>query len=76
MRDLTKEYLAYTKDLLEPFLMHLLRCFILTGAVMGMLGCQKKPHDGTLLNVSYDPTRELYGDFNTSFARHWKKTQH
>ncbi|MCU0976294.1 MAG: sulfate ABC transporter substrate-binding protein [Steroidobacteraceae bacterium] len=26
----------------------------------------------TLLNVSYDPTRELYEDFNKAFARHWK----
>jgi len=26
----------------------------------------------TLLNVSYDPTRELYEDFNKSFAAHWK----
>ncbi|HYH45898.1 MAG TPA: sulfate ABC transporter substrate-binding protein [Thermoanaerobaculia bacterium] len=25
-----------------------------------------------LLNVSYDPTRELYQDFNAAFARHWK----
>jgi sulfate transport system substrate-binding protein len=25
----------------------------------------------TLLNVSYDPTRELYADFNLAFARHW-----
>jgi sulfate/thiosulfate transport system substrate-binding protein len=28
--------------------------------------------DITLLNVSYDPTRELYQDFNKAFARHWK----
>lgn len=28
----------------------------------------------TLLNVSYDPTRELYQDFNKAFATHWKKT--
>ena len=27
----------------------------------------------TLLNVSYDPTRELYQDFNKAFAEHWKK---
>lgn len=27
----------------------------------------------TLLNVSYDPTRELYQDFNKAFAAHWKK---
>src|SRR5581483_7924787 len=28
--------------------------------------------DITLLNVSYDPTRELYQDYNTAFAKHWK----
>jgi sulfate transport system substrate-binding protein len=28
----------------------------------------------TLLNVSYDPTRELYQDINSSFASHWKRT--
>jgi sulfate transport system substrate-binding protein len=28
--------------------------------------------DVTLLNVSYDPTRELYQDFNTAFAKQWK----
>jgi len=27
----------------------------------------------TLLNVSYDPTRELYQDFNKVFTEHWKK---
>ena len=27
----------------------------------------------TLLNVSYDPTRELYQDFNAAFARYWKE---
>ena len=26
----------------------------------------------TLLNVSYDPTRELYVEFNQAFAKHWK----
>ncbi len=26
----------------------------------------------TLLNVSYDPTRELYQEFNSAFARHWQ----
>jgi sulfate/thiosulfate transport system substrate-binding protein len=28
--------------------------------------------DLTLLNVSYDPTRELYQDYNAAFARQWK----
>src|SRR3546814_3859002 len=27
----------------------------------------------TLLNVSYDPTRELYQEFNEAFAAHWKE---
>ena len=25
-----------------------------------------------LLNVSYDPTRELYAEYNAAFAKHWK----
>ena len=30
------------------------------------------PAKVTLLNVSYDPTRELYQDFNAAFAKQWK----
>ena len=26
----------------------------------------------TLLNVSYDPTRELYKDINVAYAKYWK----
>ena len=26
----------------------------------------------TLLNVSYDPTREFYADYNAAFAKYWK----
>ncbi|HZI93182.1 MAG TPA: sulfate ABC transporter substrate-binding protein [Patescibacteria group bacterium] len=29
--------------------------------------------DITMLNVSYDPTRELYQEINTAFAKHWKE---
>jgi sulfate transport system substrate-binding protein len=29
-----------------------------------------------ILNVSYDPTREFYTDYNAAFAKHWKETQH
>jgi sulfate/thiosulfate-binding protein len=38
--------------------------------LLGSLAAQAK--DVTLLNVSYDPTRELYQDFNKAFATHWK----
>jgi sulfate transport system substrate-binding protein len=30
--------------------------------------------DATLLNVSYDVTREFYKDYNGAFAKHWKQT--
>jgi sulfate transport system substrate-binding protein len=30
--------------------------------------------DTNLLNVSYDPTRELYKDYDAAFAKHWKAT--
>ena len=33
----------------------------------------KKGEKVTLLNVSYDPTRELYQEFNASFADYWKQ---
>jgi sulfate/thiosulfate-binding protein len=33
---------------------------------------QGAPKPVTLLNVSYDPTRELYEDFNQQFATFWK----
>ena len=29
-------------------------------------------HAEALLNVSYDPTRELYEDYNAAFAKYWK----
>ena len=36
------------------------------------LNTQAQPAPVTLLNVSYDPTRELYVEFNAAFAKHWK----
>ncbi|WP_255298591.1 sulfate ABC transporter substrate-binding protein [Brevibacillus dissolubilis] len=35
-------------------------------------GTAAAPKTVELLNVSYDPTRELYQDFNNSFATYWK----
>jgi sulfate transport system substrate-binding protein len=35
---------------------------------------QPKPAEAlSLLNVSYDPTRELYVEFNKEFAKHWQE---
>ena len=45
-----------------------------TAAVfVGGVGQAANAKEITLLNVSYDPTRELYVDFNKSFAEYWKK---
>lgn len=38
-----------------------------SGFLAGVVGAQT-----SLLNVSYDPTRELYKDINASFGRQWK----
>ena len=48
---------------------------LLTGVVVGTLlsAVLTSAHaDVTLLNVSYDPTRELYQDYNAAFAKYWK----
>ncbi|MEA3052010.1 MAG: sulfate/thiosulfate transport system substrate-binding protein [Sphingomonadales bacterium] len=43
-------------------------------AALLLSGCGGTPKQrgGELLNVSYDPTRELYRDLNANFARKWK----
>jgi sulfate/thiosulfate transport system substrate-binding protein len=41
-------------------------------AIAGVAAAQSTPKPVTLLNVSYDPTRELYEDFNQQFATYWK----
>jgi len=43
----------------------------LTTAALFALG-RPAAAETTLLNVSYDPTRELYQQFNVAFANHWK----
>jgi sulfate/thiosulfate transport system substrate-binding protein len=46
----------------------------LLGAAFAVLGAgAAHAAEVTLLNVSYDPTRELYDDFNLAFSAYWKK---
>ena len=44
----------------------------LLAAALGFAAGAAPAKDITLLNVSYDPTRELYQKFNVAFAKHWK----
>jgi sulfate/thiosulfate-binding protein len=52
-----------------------LRIHLLTVTVLSfVLSTNAYPQRATtLLNVSYDPTRELYQEFNAAFAKHWKE---
>ena len=50
-----------------------LAALAVTAMVGGSLGAGAAHADTTLLNVSYDPTRELYKEFNDAFAAHYKK---
>ena len=43
-----------------------------TMAVLLALGLSARADDVVLLNVSYDPTREFYAEYNAAFAKHWK----
>jgi len=38
----------------------------------GLHAGAQSPPELTILNVSYDPTRELYDDYNALFAKYWK----
>ena len=52
---------------------------LLLAALASLAGCgtsptksaSGKPASVKITNVSYDPTRELYAEFNKEFARHW-----
>ena len=48
---------------------HTALAMALTGPV---LTSHAQPPPITLLNVSYDPTRELYVDYNAAFKKYWK----
>jgi len=45
--------------------------FIVTSGALAVEKFKKKTI--TLLNVSYDPTRELYQEFNEAFVKYWKE---
>jgi sulfate/thiosulfate transport system substrate-binding protein len=45
----------------------------LTLSIAVLLAAATARADVELLNVSYDPTRELYEEYNALFAKHWQK---
>src|SRR5437588_12451025 len=55
---------------------NLARMLVVFGIVIA-LAPAARPVQGstaeTILNVSYDPTRELYEDYNAAFVKYWKQ---
>ena len=47
------------------------KTFLALALVSALFTSSTYAADISLLNVSYDPTRELYQDFNASFAKYW-----
>ncbi|GCB03160.1 sulfate ABC transporter substrate-binding protein [Ralstonia sp. SET104] len=52
--------------MIRKFVFHAIAAAIVAGGAAGAHAAT------TLLNVSYDPTRELYKEINTEFAKKWK----
>ena len=45
---------------------------LIAAAALTLAAASAQAQAVSLLNVSYDPTRELYVEFNQAFAKHWK----
>jgi sulfate/thiosulfate transport system substrate-binding protein len=56
--------------MIRPRLVYLLAAILAVG-----LAIPAARADRSLLNVSYDPTRELYQEFNEAFTKHWASTK-
>jgi len=48
------------------------KTLILSAALLAATLAYAGPKEVQILNVSYDPTRELYTEYNAAFAQHWE----
>jgi sulfate transport system substrate-binding protein len=48
------------------------RTALALGVSVSLAGLSAAAYAAELLNVSYDPTREFYQEFNAAFVKHWK----
>jgi sulfate transport system substrate-binding protein len=53
--------------------LHRITLLLAAGLLAMLAACSHSGGRVTLLNVSYDPTRELYTAYNVAFARYWKE---
>lgn len=64
-----KNFMSLRRDFIK---IPLAAAFAAAAALSGVPASAQQPAAVTLLNVSYDPTRELYVEFNQAFAKYWK----
>ncbi|HEX4842862.1 MAG TPA: sulfate ABC transporter substrate-binding protein [Limnobacter sp.] len=55
------------------FYKRVLSSILSAGALLAFTASQPALANVELLNVSYDPTRELYQEYNPAFAKYWKE---
>src|SRR6266542_6786747 len=67
----TRCYRDWSSDVCSSDLV--LAAAALSLAAAAQVAAAEQPAAVTLLNVSYDPTRELYEEVNAAFAKHWKE---
>src|SRR5438045_3607038 len=64
---------------MQSYYKHSIAALVLATIYAVVAGCDKgaSGNGGSggleLLNVSYDPTRELYKEYNAAFVKHWKQ---
>ena len=68
-----KGFQTFFQNRVSPFLLGLLVSLSAGSRVYAQEASAKAGGTVSLLNVSYDPTRELYEDYDKVFAEHWKK---
>ena len=63
---------------ITPTITNFLRCTlpVATVSLMSLLAASQSATAQSLLNVSYDPTRELYREVNEAFAQKWQADGH
>ncbi|MFZ2726247.1 MAG: sulfate ABC transporter substrate-binding protein [Methylococcaceae bacterium] len=52
------------------------KSLLLATGLVALLSINNSHAETSLLNVSYDPTRELYQEYNKAFIKHWQETKH
>lgn len=53
----------------------IIRNTLIAGGLATLFATSALAETINLLNVSYDPTRELYREYNEVFSKHWKETK-